>query len=166
EIVKFLIGRGTDINAECPFFGDALQISIRETDKEMINLLLDSGANINAHRPGVCCTALQTAASIPPLPGVISVLELLLDRGADINAIGGNRGTALATAARLGINGEEHVRILLRRGAFANLHGGPQARYVTPLHAAIVCRLGPPGSGAGYGHEPVVRMLVDAGARV
>jgi ankyrin repeat protein len=164
EIVQLLLRHGADVNAESPDFGDALQIAIRENDKDLTVLLLDHGADINAKRPGEFRTALQAAASSWLFEDT-TILKLLLDRGAEINTIGGIHGTALAAAANRGPYGEDNVRILLEHGAFANMRGGPEANSVNPLHAAIRYSLGP-GSDAGYGHEPVVKMLVEAGARI
>ena len=73
--------------------------------------LLDSGAigdAANASR------ALAAAA----LRGAGDIVSLLLDRGADINAVGGHGGTALVAAASCGR--KDIVSLLLDRGADIN----------------------------------------------
>ena len=79
-------------------------------NKEIVSLLLDRGADINAVG-GDYGTALGAAA----FTGEEKIVSLLLDRGADINAVGGKYGTALGVAA---FTGEEKiVALLLDRGA-------------------------------------------------
>ncbi|OJJ43206.1 hypothetical protein ASPZODRAFT_45021, partial [Penicilliopsis zonata CBS 506.65] len=56
---------------------------------------------------------------------------LLANDGADINAVGGMHGSALAGAAYSGR--EDVVRVLLERGADVNIRGG---LFCTALHAA------------------------------
>jgi ankyrin repeat protein len=134
----------------------------------MVEFLLDNGADINAKRSGGHdCTALQTAAFRSWIGWINqdgpSILKMLLDRGAQVNATGGTFGCALAAAAFGGWKAEEPVRLLLDHGASANLRGG--GKYVNPLHAAMSVTQGPDPS-SGYGHPAVVKMLVDAGAQI
>lgn len=75
---------------------------------------------------------------------------MLLDRGADVNAQGGDYGNALQAASFQGY--EEVVQILLNKGADVNAHGG---FYGNSLYAA-----------SSRGHEKVVQMLLDKGADV
>jgi ankyrin repeat protein/aminoglycoside phosphotransferase (APT) family kinase protein len=91
-------------------------------------------------------TALQAASA----GGHETVVKMLLDAGADVNAQGGEYGNALQAASR-----ESHetvVKMLLDAGADVNAQGG---YYGSALQAA----------SAG-GHETVVKMLLDAGADV
>ena len=77
------------------------------------------------NQPTVLVNAWQTDGALlveAIKKGRVDILELLLDRGADINAVGGTFGTALATAALLGE--EEVVSLLVDRGADINAVGG------------------------------------------
>ena len=65
----------------------------------------------------------------------MAIVSLLLDRGADINAVGGEYGTPLAAAAFGG--NKDIVSLLLDRGADISLVGG---NYGTVLVAAIFSR--------------------------
>jgi Ankyrin repeats (3 copies) len=75
---------------------------------------------------------------------------LLLDKGADINAQGGEYGNALQAASTKGH--EVVVRLLLDKGADVNAQGG---LYSNALQAAWA-----------QGHEVVVQLLLDEGADV
>ena len=105
--------------------------------------LLDSGAigdAANASR------ALAAAA----LRGAGDIVSLLLDRGADINAVGGHGGTALVAAASCGR--KDIVSLLLDRGADINAVGG---HYGTALAAAASC-----------GMKDIVLLLLDREADI
>jgi ankyrin repeat protein len=78
------------------------------------------------------------------------VVQLLLDKQADVNAKGGEFGNALQAASVYGHR--KVVQMLLDRGADVNAHGG---LYGNALQAASEC-----------GHDMVVRKLLDRGADV
>ncbi|OGO96416.1 MAG: hypothetical protein A3F41_03160 [Coxiella sp. RIFCSPHIGHO2_12_FULL_44_14] len=81
EIVKLLLERGVDINAQNGQLGyTALMIDVRGGHIEMVRLLLDRGADIDRQTiRGM--TALMLAAQ----HGRTEIAQLLLDRGADID---------------------------------------------------------------------------------
>jgi hypothetical protein len=127
----------------------------------LINLLCDYGADLNS--------ALQAAA----LHGEFEAVNALIARGARIDlpvaaalgrvedarrllagASGGDRHLALSSAANFGH--VEIVRLLLDAGEEPNRYnpvGGHS--HTTPLHQAVL-----------GGHEAVVRLLVERGARL
>jgi len=74
----------------------------------------------------------------------------LLEKGADVNAQGGQFGNALRAASTWGH--EAVVRLLLEKGADVNAQGG--GRYGNALRAASY-----------GGHEAVVQLLLENGAR-
>jgi ankyrin repeat protein len=87
---------------------------------------------------------------VASLLGHDTVVQLLLDEDADVNAQGGYFGNALQAAS-----GEGHkqiVEILLYRGADVNAQGG---NYGNALQAA-----------SEKGHEQIVKILLDRGADV
>ncbi|KAF7968171.1 hypothetical protein HWV62_31716 [Athelia sp. TMB] len=83
-------------------------------------------------------------------PGSLAIAQLLLEKGADVNATGGEYGTALQAASYRGLF--EIAQLLLERGANVNARGG---KYCTALQAA------------SYGEEfKIVKLLLEKGADV
>ena len=82
--------------------------------------------------------------------GYSQVVQMLLDKGADINAQGGKYGNALQAASFRGF--VQMVRSLLNNGANINTRGG---YFGTALHAASY-----------GGHIDVVQILVNRGADI
>jgi ankyrin repeat protein len=126
-------------------FSDMLQAVAASGDDVVVRLLLEKGANIDAHG-GHYDTTLYAAS----YKGYEAVVRLLLEEGANVNAWAGSYGTALQTAASGGC--EAVVRLLLEKGAHVNAQAGS---YGTALYIA--------SSG---GHEAVVRLLLEKGADV
>ncbi|OQD66277.1 hypothetical protein PENDEC_c056G05958 [Penicillium decumbens] len=79
-----------------------------------------------------------------------SFVQLLLEKGAEVNAQGGEYGNALQAASCRGH--EEIVQLLLERGAGVNTQGG---EYGNALYAASVGE-----------HHKVVQLLLEKGAEV
>lgn len=74
-----------------------LVIAATNGDTQMLELLLDSGANIDGADRVDGETALMSAVSIGHMPG----MELLINRGADVNERDRRGETALIKAAKL-----------------------------------------------------------------
>lgn len=111
EIVRMLLHRGADPNHElagCTPLTMAAYVDAYST----VRLLLDSGAHVNAQPED---SALCAAAS----QGCTDVMNLLLDRGAAVNAPNAQYGSALCAAVTEGH--VETVRVLLNRGADINM---------------------------------------------
>ena len=90
--------------------------------------------------------ALQVAA----FHGREAIVQLLLDKGADVNAQGGRFGNALQAASHRGY--VAIVQLLLDKGAEMNAQGGS---FGNALQAAAWC-----------GDEAIVQLLLDKGADV
>jgi ankyrin repeat protein len=92
RMIRLLIERGADPN-QATYFGDALSQACWNGSFEAAELLLDRGAKVNARDELADFTALHWAAgSERPLPQLV---KLLLARGADPNAVGGEHVGAL-----------------------------------------------------------------------
>ncbi|WP_264330909.1 ankyrin repeat domain-containing protein [Wolbachia endosymbiont (group B) of Erebia ligea] len=109
-----LIEAGANINAVTTVQKETpLHIAVRYGHKEVAELLLNKGANVNAVERRKW-TPLHTAVK----SGKVEVAELLLDRGANVNAVDNLDMTPLHFALKY--NREELVRLLLDRGANVN----------------------------------------------
>ena len=114
---------------------------------EIVKLLLDRGADVNAPAGGHYGTALYAAACVYRDTTIhedsLEIVQRLLDSGADVNATGGSYGSALGAAAARGKL--DVVRLLLYNGADLNLTKGQGAR---PLELA-----------EQQGHQDIVTLL-------
>jgi ankyrin repeat protein len=145
EMVKLLLEKGADVNAQGGYYGNALQAASVDGSKAVVRLLLDEGADVTA-QGGVYGNALQAASE----QGNLAIVRLILDKGANVNVKGGVYGNALQSAALMGH--EAVVRLLLEEGADVNSQGG---LYGNALQAASV-----------MGREVVVEVLLEKGADV
>ena len=123
----------------------ALQTAAYNDNIDLIQLLLDRGADVNA-QGGQYGNALQAAAFC----GNIEIIQLLLARGADIHAQGGQYGNALQAATYRGRMGV--IQLLLESGANVNMEGG---MFGTVLQAA-----------AYRGDIKVIKKLLARGANI
>lgn len=143
--VKLLLRLGVDVNAHNAFRFTALMSAVISQDPEFVKLLLDARADVNAvnsrgETPLILAAKLKKSTSdipVDPNPIIIDfkdpkqIVELLLDRQADLT-IEDRRGlTAFMNAAKLG--NFEILELLLKRGASVNAvnSGG-----LTPLMVA------------------------------
>jgi ankyrin repeat protein len=162
-VVQMLLDKGADLNALSGSLDTALQAASRSGQEKVVQILLDKGADVNA-QSGSLDTALQptswsmrvskgsfgTALQEASSGGHEKLVQILLDKGADMNAQHGSLGTALQAASRGGH--EKVVQMLLDKGADVNAQGG---LFNTALQAA-----------SWGGHEKVVQTLLDKGADV
>ncbi|RYP54743.1 hypothetical protein DL768_000567 [Monosporascus sp. mg162] len=144
-----------DITARLEYGGDfstykgqtPLSWAAENGHKEIVQLLLDKGAEIDA-KDKYGWTPLSRAAE----KGHKEIVQLLLDKGAEIDAKNNyGRRTPLSWAAEKGHGGV--VQLLLDKGAEIDAkddHGG-----WTPLFWA-----------AENGHKEIVRLLLDKGAEI
>lgn len=122
-----------------------LHEGIQARDKEEVAKFKDREAFLNA-KNNYGYTALQEAIRY----GYIDIVKLLLDLGADPNALDADGRNAVHHAAQS--NELAAMRLLLKNGAAFRKKDPYQ---YTPLHLA-----------ARKGHERVVKVLLDAGADI
>jgi ankyrin repeat protein len=140
--IKFLLSKGANINAK-EFYNEstALHAAARENDLEMIELLLQNGAEVNAtDKEGSTALAIRVsdirfaADSVSrkkkdgnyaeaqkewaDVEEMMKTVKLLLDRGADVNVRDRFGDTPLGQATICGY--KELVALLLAKGADAN----------------------------------------------
>jgi ankyrin repeat protein len=144
-IVEYLLDQGIDVNMEGSYYGSALIAAATAPSHRdsVCRILIDRGADllVSHERRGF---ALHTAVE----SGCLLTVELLLDAGLPINAVGGKYATALQAAA---LNTPEPVvLLLLERGANINIQGG---YFGNALQA-----------WSYVGNEYIVKLLLEAGA--
>ncbi|KAB5536158.1 hypothetical protein GE09DRAFT_1176634 [Coniochaeta sp. 2T2.1] len=155
-VVKDILAKEEiSIDTQGGLYGTALQAASAEGHNDIVEMLLDMGADVNA-QGGRYGTALQAAAAegykemAASTEGHKEIVEILLGRDASVNTQGGRYRTALQAASAYGH--KEIVEILLDEGADVHAQGG---RYRTALQAA-----------SAEGHKEIVEILLDKGADV
>jgi roadblock/LC7 domain-containing protein len=154
-----LIASGIDVNRpfngskrewlDTPDFPEGYPIYYAaEVGKEMTQLLIDAGANVNTRFKSFP-TALQNAAGY----GTYETMELLIDAGADVNAPPGAGSTALIEAITHAEYDFKKVHLLLRHGA--DVHTPSFKLHRTPIEEATRGR-----------HTEVVPLLVAHGVSI
>jgi ankyrin repeat protein len=176
-VTKLLLGKGADINAQGGSHGSALQAASAKGHEQVVEILLEGGAKIDAqdeyHSVLKAASASGhervvkilldnnanvnahnrrccTALQAASASGHVRVVKILLDRDADIRLQGGFYGTPLMLASAAGH--EQIVKLLIDRGADVNAH---TESFDTALHVA-----------SASGHELIVKLLLEAGADV
>ncbi|KAJ5653328.1 hypothetical protein N7490_000331 [Penicillium lividum] len=147
-IVKLLLERGADVNAQGGYYGNALQAACYQGYDTLAQMLLERGADVNA-QGGYYGNALQAACS----RGHDTIAQILLERGANINAQGEGEccGNALQAAC---FEGHDTIaQMLLEQGADVNAPG--ERLYGNALQAACF-----------KGHDTIAQMLLERGADV
>jgi ankyrin repeat protein len=129
---------------------DELVQKVWAGDLEGISQLLDAGAEVDARNKDGS-TALVLAASFR---GYEDVVELLVSRGADVNATAGNGMTPLMAAATVSKTGAE---LLLSKGADV------RARSADGATALLRCLM---GNLEGQDRLDVAELLLAGGAEV
>ncbi|UJR25974.1 hypothetical protein I4U23_007322 [Adineta vaga] len=140
--VKLLLDMGADINAQIETNRNtALTLACFQGRAEVVSLLVDRKANIE-HRAKTGLTPLMESAS----GGYVDVGRVLLERGADVNAlpVPTSKDTALTIAADKGHH--KFVELLLLYGATIDVRNKKGA---TPLWLAC-----------NGGHLEVVQLLI------
>ena len=126
----------------------ALQMATETNNYQIVEQLLGAGVDVNAKNEDILGVfPLYQSASL----GSNRMLELLLDRGANIERTNTVGSTALMIAVQLGHIGA--VKLLLRRGA--NVNHVKKKDVSTPLVMAT-----------SFGHPTIAKILIDAGANL
>ena len=158
---RALIEHGADVNAANDNYGNghgrtALHYAAEKNNIEVIDVLVDAGANIEARTHGGASPLHSAATSLK-----FEALVILLRHGARVNALDTHRETPLRWAVdRVGHEGTaEMVDTLLRAGADEKIlnHAGETAVDALPI-------LAPGRENLAEGVERVRELLVTAPA--
>jgi len=165
-LVQLFLAAGANIHAEDFGGNTALSIAIQASHYGLVNILLKSGADVNTFYPDWSTSIAQrlrllyNGMAATPLTwamqnrGNESIVQLLLDSGADPNVVN-EQGDAVLCEAVDGYRDDRlsMVPMLLKAGANVNAHSGT---YGSALIRAI--------NSTNEIDLEVVRMLLDAGA--
>ncbi|KAG2001960.1 hypothetical protein GB937_009852 [Aspergillus fischeri] len=165
-IVRLLLERGADVNAQDGHYGNALQAASLKGHETIVQMLLEKGADVNA-QGGRHGNALQAAS----YRRHEKIVQMLLEKGANANAQGGEHGNALQAASFQGH--EKIVQMLLEKGANVNAQGGHYGGAVPwfiehgwddrgqPRHYGNSLQ-----AASFQGHEETVQLLLEKGANI
>jgi ankyrin repeat protein len=148
EEVKQFVSQGLGVDAKSRGNVTPLHLASKKGHLEVVNWLLDNGANINARtkaEPGY--PGAETPLYLAVLHVKVDIVKGLLKRGADPNLRSSDSTSALEEAAQLG--NLELVRLLVDNGANLN----PKSDF-SPLYAALCSK-----------HLETANYLVERGAR-
>ncbi len=133
DSVKLLLDRGADANAANSAGATPLMWAIPNLAK--VKLLVEYGADVNARSTNLERTPLLIAASYP---GTVAILQLLLDKGADVHAKDKSGMHALGRAVTYA--DVDVVRFLVEHGLDPNEpgYGGARLRVYARHHLPAV----------------------------
>ncbi|KAL7932702.1 ankyrin repeat-containing domain protein [Trichoderma chlorosporum] len=142
---ELLLSKGADINIVPSRWGTPLHIACaaQDVDESRIKYLLDLGAdpNIQAEQHGTALQAVCYSYAGRDEDACIKIAKLLIARGVDINAEGGECGSALinacASRGKDDVCWYNMVEMLLKAGADVNAQGGPYANALQ-----VACHMG------------------------
>jgi ankyrin repeat protein len=146
ELVRLLIQYGAEVDRRIkvsPGGGSSLEMACQEGHLEVVQILVDNGANVN-DRGFLGFTPIRVAAR----NGHLEIVKYLAEKGAEIDARADDKATPLEHAAAKGHY--EIVEYLLGKGA--NLNNKDKDGDF------------PLGEAAKYGHEEIAKLLLKKGA--
>lgn len=158
--VRLLLARGADAKAASQRGRTALFIAARSDQSvEIAKLLIAAGADVKAV-DGAKMTVLHAAT----VGNDTETIRLLVDAGLDVNAADFAGFTPLINAAAN--RNVEAARLLLAKGADVNAQSGDGSFQKVKAGSIALGNWTPLIAAAVFGPHDLVRMLIDAGARV
>ena len=154
-VARLLLERGVDVRAQDKDHDTALHLAAFSGRLEIAKLLIDHGANTAAENEnGELPLHLVSRGQYLPQENGVGIVQLLLERGVDVNTPDRHQNTLLHSASSLGRL--EIAQVLLDNGAKPGL-GNDRAQ--TPLHLASLGSYWFQDNGLG-----VAKLLLERGA--
>ena len=155
QTTKLLLDRGADVNALDTRGAGSVMIAVWRGEAELVELLVSRGADIRRASsftyPEYPKLEMGTALHVAAMRGNLRAVGVLIDHGADVNAVSPRKRFTPLNCA-LGEGHPEIAKALLNRGADPNL---PLDGPVHPLRQA-----------AHAGNIEIVRLMLAKGARM
>jgi ankyrin repeat protein len=130
EVARLLLERGVDVHSQDKDHETALHAAAFNGKLEIAKFLIDNGANTTAENEhGEIPLHLVSRGQYVTQENGVGVVQLLLERGIDVNATDRHQNTSLHSASSLGRL--EIAQVLLDRGAKPDPEND---RAQTPLH--------------------------------
>jgi ankyrin repeat protein len=155
--VRRSLASKVDVNVRNSYGWFPLDCAIKKGRKEIVELLINNGANINYWMPIDAIKCLESSNSNNSL-NFVEILKLLIINGADVNVIDKghfNENPLLLNAIDMSNKRniyDDLVQFIIEKGADVN---ATAKNGNTALHAAV-----------GRGRKKIVEMLIAAGANV
>ncbi|CAF4113390.1 unnamed protein product, partial [Rotaria magnacalcarata] len=163
DVVKFLIEKGAHVSVQNRFGVSPLLLCAEVGNFELVQALVQAGADVNLAPQGVLAEDNYLAGQTPLFgaakKGHVEICEYLIQNGADVNAITMTGVTSLYTAAEEGHL--DVVEVLIRHGADVNR--SPKGQVARDLH---IENQTPLLMACTKNHETIIRHLIESGANV
>ena len=139
---------------------DAMVVATHKQHKDVVNLLIQSGADINA--TGLLMGDLWTPLQVAANKGCALMVAFLLDHGADVNVIGGIHGSALIAAADSDKCSCQVLELLISNGVHINEIIEVSQRDSNPIK--FTGHASPLAAAVSRNNEEAVKLLLEHGA--
>lgn len=153
EIVRKLLDHGASKDFAGEYWAPALHSAAYLGHTTIVEMLLTHEPQADVHAPGAKYSNSLYFGSVlhnACFSGNLQVVNMVLEKGADVNATGGTYEHPIQAAVRSG--NPDVVELLLERGALINVSGG---KHGSPLETAAHC-----------GFHGLVNILINHGADV
>ena len=145
--VSAALASGADINMKDERGLTPLIIGAALGQTEIVKLLLEKGADVNARDNRIGAMAIMVASD----KGHVDIIKLLIENGADINAKDNNSSTPLMIAAEKGQ--VKAAKFLIENGA--DINAGNNLLGAMPI-----------GIASDKGHVDIIKLLIENGADI
>jgi len=146
NVIRLFLEHGGDIDSTSSTDSTMLHVAVEKASLEVVHLLLDCGANINARDENGQTPLHRAMYNIrDDMEDHFFAILLFLDHGADVDALDNSHSTPLSMASYFG--SIKATRLLLEYGASTHLQN---VAGQTPLEVALMA-----------GHEEVTQLLLE-----